>query len=260
MLRDLTRADWLRILELPTERVPRVAVLRGTRNLKNHYARYRDLFSDVIDLGSPNAVLEDVLVGRLNGIDIGFAAAYGAPMASEVTHLFGALGTRLIIQTGCCGALAPGMQAGDLVLPSVAFCGEGASQYYMPGSTWLEASAERLAQTHGLLQAMPLDDLAVHRVPIYTTSAMFAEGPDDLDRWHTLGCGAVDMETSATYAVAQHFGMQRVALLFVFDNPREGSHVLLQEDDKEARRRLGEAAMIKAALALAMCATDQDEG
>lgn len=50
-------------------------------------------------------------------------------MASEIVHIFGALGTRAAIQTGNCGALTDGLVAGDLVVPTEAFCGEGAAQY-----------------------------------------------------------------------------------------------------------------------------------
>lgn len=46
MLRELTRDDWLRILDLPLERVPRALILRGTRNLRHQYERHARLFYD----------------------------------------------------------------------------------------------------------------------------------------------------------------------------------------------------------------------
>jgi len=61
-------------------------------------------------------------------------------MASEVVHVFGVLNTPLVIQTGCCGALADGIATGDLFTATEAFCGEGASQYYNPGGETVTAS------------------------------------------------------------------------------------------------------------------------
>jgi hypothetical protein len=178
VLKDLTRGDWLSILGLAESRIPRALVLRGTRNL-DHYARaYRERLADVVDLGAPNGIVEHVFIGRLRGRDVGFAAVYGAPMASEVTHIFGVLGTRLALQTGCCGALADGIACGDLVLPTAAFCGEGAAHYYAPG-------AERVAGSVDLRRFAAVRAAATppHSGPIYTTAALFAEGRDDLERW-----------------------------------------------------------------------------
>jgi uridine phosphorylase len=66
-------------------------------------------------------------------------------MASEIVHIFGILGTRAVIQTGNCGALADGLVAGDLFVPTEAFCGEGAAQYYQPDCQRVTASAELLS-------------------------------------------------------------------------------------------------------------------
>src|SRR5260221_569439 len=100
MLRDLTRSDWLSILGLTAAEVPQALLLRGTRNLKSQYAHYRDYFADIHEVGTPNGLVEDVLVGTLGGLRVGYASVYGGSMASEVTHLFGALGTRLVVQIG----------------------------------------------------------------------------------------------------------------------------------------------------------------
>jgi len=40
------------------------------------------------------------------------------------------------------------------------------------------------------------------------------------------------METAATLAVAEHFGMESLAIHFVFDNPRRREHLLLYEPEK----------------------------
>jgi len=161
-------------------------------------------------------VVDDVFVGDIAGITVAYASVYGAPMASEITHIFGVLGAKMVIQTGCCGALADAILPGDLFITGEAYCGEGASQYYKQDGKSVQASLNNV-----IVSALNENDLfTVHYGRIYTTSALFAEGEKEVDDWFKRGFSAVDMETSATFAVAEHFGMDRGSILFTFDNPR----------------------------------------
>lgn len=241
MLKDLTRSDWIGFLDLAEDRIPPVLILRGTRNLRRHYAGYAARFDDVREVGSPNALFEDVFIGRHRGIDVGYASVYGGPMASEIAHVFGVLGTELVIQMGVCGALGDGIGAGDLVVATEAGCGDGASHCYLPGRNRVAATPDLVSR----VTALPDLGVPVHAGPIWTTAALLAEGAAEIDRWHGEGYLAADMETAAAFAVAEHFGMRRVAVLSVFDNPREGSHVALVEAEKAAARAAGEAAMLR---------------
>lgn len=177
-------------------------IVRGTRNLRAQYRAMRGCFEDVLDVGTPNGILEDVLIGDVGGVPVGFAGVYGGAMASEVMHLFGVLGTRCVIQIGNCGAVADGLVAGDLFVAERAYCGEGAARYYQTDGPWVEASVALLPSP---LRA------GCRAGPIDTTGALFAEGAEDLERWAGEGFAAVDMETAATYAVAEHFGMERIS-------------------------------------------------
>jgi uridine phosphorylase len=236
VLRELTGCQWQQILDIPDERIPQALILRGTRNLKSQAAIYRRHFDDVLDVGSPNGLIEEVFIGKVAGRQVGYASVYGAAMASEVTHLFGALGTKLVVQTGCCGAWADGIQAGDLFVPTRAFCGEGAAQYYVGGKSVVVPTLD--------VGDMPATARRVFRGGIYTTAALFAEGTKEIERWAQDGWDAVDMECATTFAVADHFGMDSAALLFVFDNPRDYGDIVLNDAEKDERRRLGNSAMI----------------
>jgi purine-nucleoside phosphorylase len=247
MLRELTRADWLDILKLPEARIPAVLILRGTRNLRSQYQAVLPLLANVVEVGTPNGIFEDVLIGDLGGRPVGFACVYGAPMAAEIVHVFGVLGTRAVIQTGNCAALADDLAAGDLFSAERAFCGEGSAQYYKADSRWATA-------TVGLLQSDTLSRLQPQQRrsgAIYTTGALLAEGMDDLERWFQAGFAAVDMETATTFAVAEHFGMERISILYVFDNPRRREHLLTSDAEKDVRRVQGNAKMKELAFALA---------
>jgi uridine phosphorylase len=246
MLRELTKTDWQTILGLSPDQVPQALILRGTRNLRHHYQAYQAWFDEVLPVGSPNGIFEDLFVGRSGALKVGYASIYGAAMASEIVHVFGVLGTRLVVQTGCCGALADDIQAGDLFLATEAYCGEGAARYYLPDVPTVRATVEA-RRLRSLAQA---SDLAIHDGPIYTTAALLAEGNREIEAWHRDGFRAVDMETATVFAVAEHFGMDRASILFGFDNPRQKSHILLTDAQKDARRERGNQAMIELAVAL----------
>ena len=239
MLKELTKTDWLTFLNLDEDAIPTALVLRGTRNLRHNYAKYRAHLDDVIEVGSPNGLFEDVCIGRRDGIAVGYASVYGPAMASEITHLFGVLGTGLVVQTGVCGALGDGIAAGDLVIATEARCAEGAAACYLPG-------VETVAATPALVSAAmahPAVSVARHAGPVWTTAALLAEGNAEIEAWHAAGYLAADMETATTFAVADYFGMRRLSLLSAFDNPRQGAHLGLTESAKDAARAAGEQAM-----------------
>lgn len=244
MLKELNRADWLRLLNVPESRIPAVLILRGTRNFRSQYDAVLPYFTEVFEVGAPNGIFEDVFIGTLRGRGVGFACVYGASMASEIVHVFGVLGTRAVLQTGNCGALADNLTAGDLFLAERAYCGEGAARYYRGDDPWVTA-------TQDLLRSGTLTGVA-HRGAMYTTAALLAEGRDDLEQWAGQGFAAVDMETATTYAVAEHFGMERLAILYAFDNPRRGEHVLLSDAEKEVRRSTANVKMRELAFDLAV--------
>lgn len=240
MLKELTKSEWLSLLNIPEDRIPRVLVLRGTRNLKTNYAKHSTFFKDIFEIGSPNGIFEDILVGSYRNVDVGYGSVYGDAMASEITHLFGVLGTPLVIQTGCCGALANDILSGDIVCATSVHCGEGASQYYLPHKHEVNVSPDLV----DLITNERVAAVALHKGPIWTTSALLVEGEVEIQRWYSQGYIAVDMETASTFAVAEYFRMQHLSLLFAFDNPRQGEHILLSDVEKQERRAKGEQIMI----------------
>ena len=241
MLKDLKRDDWLSLLNIPEERIPLALVLRGTRNLKTYYQEYSQYFTNILEIGTPNGILEDVFIGSLAGNSVAYASVYGAPMASEAVHIFGVLGTRLVIQTGCCGALADEIVTGDLFIPTEAYCGEGASQYYEPDRKMAAASFDPREWSASEAST----NTKFHTGRIYTTSALLAEGMNEVESWFQTGFSAVDMETATTFTVAKYFGMERASILFAFDNPRQKEHILLSDDERGEHRKIGNDQMVK---------------
>ena len=74
------------------------------------------------------------------------------------------------------------------------------------------------------------------------------DGLEEVEAWFKAGNAAVDMETAATFAVARYFDMDRVSILFAYDNPRRKKHILLDDAQKTHRCAAGNAWMIELAL------------
>ena len=243
MLRDLTKEDWMAMLDIPETYTPCALLLWGTRNLKTRYATMRQHFDQVLEIGSPNGLVEDVLIGKLHKTCVGYASVYGAPMASEIVHLFGVLGARLVVQIGTCGGFVDGLKAGDIFIVEEAYCGEGASQYYKTNGKTVAATV-----TFSDISESETFGIPIKRGKIYTTSALFAEGRADIDHWANRGFSAVDMETAASFTVAEHFRMERGSILTVFDNPQGQNHILITDSEKDERRQTAQKAMVEIAL------------
>jgi len=254
MLADLGRDDWLNVLGLGADEAPAALIMRATRMLKTRLAQHRALLADAYELPSANSIFEDILLGWHNGLRVAMACVYGAPMASEVAHAFCVIGVSRVILTGCCGALVPGIAAGDLVVPEAAFPGDGASRYYGAAGRALVRAEPELHQS--AVRVLGRDGWPVHTGSIYTTCALCAESAADVAAWASQGHIAVDMETATTYAVARHFGIPAVATLFAFDCLAAGESIVLTDGGKSARRARGESLMMEAALELAVASRE----
>jgi purine-nucleoside phosphorylase len=172
---------------------------------------------------------------------------YGAARAVEPVHIFGELGTPVVVQIGSCGSLQPGVATGDIVLPEVATIGEGASQYY--GGSGVSTSDPTLVDRAAA--AFEARGFRLHRGPQVTTSALLAQPPALVDEWHRAGHLAVDMETSAVFTAAKRFGMAAVSLLFVWDEllaRRSFLHTFTPEE--QAAQLRANAALMDVALEL----------
>jgi len=236
MLADLTRADWLKALQLPEEWAPRALWLRGTRNLGPQLQEHRRHFQEFAPLSFPNGIFEDFFIGRMEGAPVAYASVYGAAMASEIAHVCAVLGARLVLLTGCCGILADGFSVGDLLVATEAECGEGTSGLYVPGCQRLKARIYGRDMT-------PKEGGQLHFAPVHTTAALLAESRATLSACRERGMWGVDLETAAVYAVAEKFDMDRVAVLYGFDRPLGEQHLLEEDLESRLQRAQGNAKM-----------------
>jgi len=231
-------------MQLGCDEIPGLVVLEGSWWRRERAAPRLALLDEPRELALP-----DLHVGRrpADGLPVLYASVYGAARAVEPVHIFGELGTPVVVQIGSCGSLQPGVGTGDIVLPEVATIGEGASQYY--GGAGESRATPELVDRAAL--AFSARGFRVHRGRHVTTSALLAQPPELVARWSAAGHLGVDMETSAVFSAAHRFGMAAVSLLFVWDELLEGRTFLhpYTAEEREAQA-LANAALMEVALEL----------
>ena len=236
----MSQNEWLSAIGMTSSEVPEKIILEGTWWHKSRYPMRLEYLSNVRELKFP-----DMYLGEYQGQKIMFCCAYGAPRAVEPVHIFGVLGSKKVIQIGSCGGLQKSIKTGDVVIPTSSFIGEGASQYY--------GQSTKSTPTHSLVDsaqaALSSFGPTTHLGPHISTSALLQQPVDQIKRWEEAGLFGVDMETSAVFSAAEYFDMQRVSMLFVWDELLEGRtwlHEFSVEEQKrqsEANRLIFEAAL-----------------
>lgn len=218
MYRELTAEILLSQLGVDTHEVPHGLIVVGTLDSLGKIAEWS------ARLEQPRTLrFQHMLLGYYRGVRVLFAVTYGAAMTSEVVHIAGLASVPLVIQLGSFGGLQRGMNVGDLFFPTLAGRGDGASDCYLAPDEPADASPELLEYVRSEAQRR---GITTHSGPHYTTAAMLAETRDDIVRWNQEGYYGVDLETATTFAVARHFGMQRVAALALIDNLIEDHSIL----------------------------------
>lgn len=201
----MDRADWMDLLGLHEDEIPRLLVLEPTWWRRRTLAERLRSFEGVRELGMP-----DLWLGWDEGVPVAFSTAYGASRAVEPVHALGSCGTPVVVQIGPCSALQPAIRRGDVVLPERATIGEGVSQYY-GGSGVAPANLGRVTRAASLLAARGLH---THRGSVMTTSALLRQPPNLVQKWATSGHLAVDLTSSAVFSTASAFAMRAASILW----------------------------------------------
>lgn len=140
--------------------------------------------------------------------------AVGAPIAAMVVEKLIALGVDRIFMLSWCGALAPDLKIGDVVIGGNPLSGEGTSQYYRTGVP--AAPSPRLSTM--LMQWASDNDLEPLSGRIWSTDAPYRESRALLEKLrHDENVIGIDMEYSALCSVCTYRGVEFAALFLVSD-------------------------------------------
>lgn len=104
------------------------------------------------------------------------------------------------MRTGCCGILNQSIADGKIIIPSSAVRDEGTSYHYVSGSE--EISADNLSNEIAV-QYLKRTNIPYIVGKVWTTDAIYRETPEAIAERKKQGCIAVEMECSASLAVAK---------------------------------------------------------
>ncbi len=161
------------------------------------------------------------------------ASGMGGPSAAIVLEELIMLGARRVIRVGTCGALAPGLELGELVIAEEAICADGTSRAL--GANERVSADEAL--TAALREQAPQARLgAVVSVDLFYESEGHGAGADAL---------AVEMEAAALFAIGARHSFPVACALVVSDTfDAQGTRVRIGDEDLlAAAERMGAAAI-----------------
>jgi len=139
----------------------------------------------------------------------------GAPLAAGFLEEAIAMGGRKFIACGGAGTLEAAHEVGKLIVPTAAIRDEGTSYHYLP-------PGREVAPTPSALEAIraTLTDAGVpfELTKTWTTDAIYRETKTKVQMRREDGCGVVEMEAAALFAVAQFRNVELAQILYAGDD------------------------------------------
>ncbi|WP_052294282.1 nucleoside phosphorylase [Desulfosudis oleivorans] len=150
-------------------------------------------------------------------------AAYAALLAETLI----ASGAATLIFWGWAGAIADSLFTGDVLVPSAALADDGVTAAYLEdsaaGISDVPTVSPASEATTVVTTALEQEGIPFSSAPVWTTGAIFRETPARVKRFREMGAQAVEMETSALFAVARFRNVNAAALLAVSDELFSGT-------------------------------------
>jgi DeoD family purine-nucleoside phosphorylase len=161
----------------------------------------------------------------------------GGPSAAIVVEELCDLGLQAAIRVGTCGALAPGLALGDLVVVRDVLAADGASRALGAGDR-VTPDAQLTAALHAA--AGP----GTAAGTVVSTDLFYDPDPGRARAWADAGALAIEMEAAAVLAVAARRGLRAACLLAVTDTfAADGARSRIDAEGLvRAGERLGEVA------------------
>jgi uridine phosphorylase len=147
--------------------------------------------------------------GILSGVGM------GAPAMAFYLELLQTLGAKRIVALGQAGSLSETHKVGEVLLVEKALRDEGTSFHYLPPGEF-SFPTENLNQR--LLDPLTKNkEIKLKNAVVWSTDAIFRETDAEVKAFAEKGIAAVDMETSALFAVAHHRKVEAASLLVISD-------------------------------------------
>lgn len=144
-----------------------------------------------------------------------FLSRVGAPACVAGLEEIIALGAKKIVLFGCCGILNQSIADGKIIVPSSAVRDEGTSYHYFSESEEIRAEG---SSTDIVVQCLKQHGIPYVIGKIWTTDAIYRETPEVIEERKKQSCIAVEMECSASLAVAKFRNIPIIQFFYGADN------------------------------------------
>lgn len=154
-------------------------------------------------------------VGLFKGVEIAVGRFWiGAPTAAFTLEEAIVCGAKTVFEVGLSGGLQTFLQPGDVVVVTDAIRDEGTSYHYFPPKVKVEASAQLRNRLVKRLEKRKTR----HSVgSVWSTDGVYRETRDKFRRFKDSGVLAVNMETSAIFAVAKYRNVEAASAQVISD-------------------------------------------
>ena len=154
-------------------------------------------------------------VGKFNNVKIGLGRFWiGAPAVVMTLEEVIACGAEKIIEVGMSGGLQPFLKPGDIVIVTNAIRDEGTSHHYFPRKVKVESSKSLRDK---LYEQLDREGVKHYLGSVWSTDGVYRETRSKFLKLKKQGVLAVNMETSAIFAVAKYRSVEAASLQVISD-------------------------------------------
>jgi uridine phosphorylase len=175
-------------------------------------------------------------VGKFNDVEIGVCRFWiGAPAAAMTLEEAIACGAKIIFEFGLSGGLQPFLKPGDIIVVMEAIRDEGTSYHYFSNEVHAESSV-RLRNK--IVDCLNGEGVRHYVGRVWSTDGVYRETKSKFSKFKNAGVLAVDMETSAIFAVANYRNAEAASIQIISDVLTEKGwlQAFYDESVKEAQR------------------------
>ena len=158
----------------------------------------------------------------------------GIPSCSiYATELVREYGVTTMIRVGSCGALAPDVRLGDVILALGASTDSKVNRIRFMDHDFAAVADFGLLEL--AVKTARAQGVAVRVGNVFSSDFFYTPQPQAFDVMEKLGILGVEMEAAGLYGVAAEHGVRALAMLTVSDHLRRSEH--LSADDRCSERR-----------------------
>lgn len=242
MYKQISKKEWIKILNLPSDYKVDHIVACGTYDKKRELERINTALQELgVHYKFEN--IEDKFFSRITPILVEgkrywFDICYGGAYLSGMLHTGSMLGSKSNILLGSCGGLKKGIKALDIILPTYSYGNESSTRMYTRSLRSNKHYADKRL-TKKIKDNIKFGS-KIYSGPVITCQAMLGETLEDIQKWSKAGYLGVEMESSTFFAVSNYFKVPSCAFLNVGDNLIEGDYVGSENYNllKERKERL----------------------